>query len=66
MDVDDRVAGDGVFQLFDSLEIVGIDVSLIKFQKKCKELKSGDSGTRSAGLLADMGVDRNDSSTIAR
>ena len=51
MNVVGEFADDGVLQLFDSLEIVGIDVSLRKFQnKKCKELISGESRTHSAGF----------------
>ena len=38
-------AGDGVLQLFDCLEFVGIESSLRKFtKKKCKELIPGERG----------------------
>ena len=42
---------DGVLQLFDCFENVGIDVFIEEVKKKkCKELISGDSGTHSAGF----------------
>ena len=44
-------ADDGVLQLFDCLEIVGIDVFIEEVKKKkCKELISGESRTHSAGF----------------
>ena len=44
-------ADDSVLQLFDCLQIVGIDVFVKEVKKeKCKELISGESRTHSAGF----------------
>ena len=47
-----KFADDGVFQLFDYLEIVGMDIFIEKVpkKKKCKELITGENGTHSAGF----------------